>query len=54
MDENEKTTEEIAFIAKDIINILAKKNCTVADADNALRIARKSIDNTTTVRKLEY
>ena len=49
-----KTKEEIALISKEIINLLAEKNCTIEDADNVLRIAKLGIDGTATVRKLEY
>ena len=49
-----KTSEEIALIAKDVINLLAEKNCTIDDADNVFRIAKMSIDSTSTVQKLGY
>ena len=52
--EKQKTKEEIALIAKDIINVLAKESCTIEEADNVLRIAKWSIDSTSTVQKLEY
>ena len=50
----EKNTDEIALIAKDVINLLAENECTIEDANNVLRIAKSSIDSTTMVRKLEY
>lgn len=49
-----KSSEEIASISKDVINLLANKECTIEDADNILRITKLSIDGISTVRKLEY
>lgn len=46
--------EKIALIAKDIINMLAEKNCTIEEAEDVLRIAKSGINSTSTVRKLEY
>lgn len=50
----EKTAEDIALIAKEVINLLADKKCTIDEANNVLRIARMSIDSTTIVHKLDY
>ena len=57
MDRNnvyQKPSDEIAEIAKEVINLLADKKCTVEDADNVLRIAKLGIDGTSKVQKLEY
>lgn len=53
-DGMEKTSEEIALLAKAVINILAENECTIEEADNVLRIAKLGIDNTSTVQKLNY
>ena len=50
----EKTAEDIALIAKEVISLLADKKCTINEADNVLRITKMSIDSTAMVRKLEY
>lgn len=49
-----KSSEEIASISKDVINLLANKECTIEDADRVLRITKSGIDGTSTVQKLEY
>ena len=50
----EKTAKDIALIAKEVVNLLADKKCTIDEADNVLRITKISIDSTAMVRKLEY
>ena len=50
----EKTAEDIALIAKEVVNLLADKKCTIDEADNILRIARMSIDSTSMVHRLNY
>lgn len=50
----EKTAKDIALIAKEVVNLLADKKCTIDEADNVLRITKMSIDSTAMVRKLEY
>lgn len=50
----EKTAKDIALIAKEVVNLLADKKCTIDEADNVLRITKMSIDSTSMVHRLNY
>lgn len=43
MELKEKTKEEIANIAKEVVNLLAEKKCTVNDAETVFRLAKNKI-----------
>ena len=44
--------EEMALISKDVVNLLAEKGCTVAEACEILRKAERCIGATADVKKL--
>ena len=51
--ENKKSTEQIAYIARVVANILSDNDCTVEEADDVLRITSISIHNSATVPHFE-
>lgn len=50
----ERSDEELAIISKDVINLLAKNNLTVAEAECVLEKSQRGISNTSKVRRLEW
>ncbi len=48
------TNEQIANVAVEIINLLATKKCTVAEANEILDCTKQGITSSTTVQKLNY
>ena len=46
--------EEMALISKDVVNPLAEKGCTVAEACEILRKAERCIGATADVKKLNW
>lgn len=45
--------EEMALISKDVVNLLAEKGCTVAEACEILRKAERCIGATADVKKIK-
>ena len=50
----EKTNEEKASIAVEIVNLLVDKNCTIDEAKDILNGARWTIEHTSKVQKFEW
>ncbi|MBO8170198.1 MAG: hypothetical protein H0Z35_13645 [Thermoanaerobacteraceae bacterium] len=48
-----EATKKNEQLARQIINLLAEKECTVAEAEEILRYVRQSLGRFTTVRKVE-
>nr|DAD70402.1 MAG TPA: Dak1 domain [Siphoviridae sp. ctomJ2] len=46
--------EEMALISKDVVNLLAEKGCTVAEACEILRKTERCIGATADVKKLNW